>query len=531
MIKRSTPRTLLFTFIAAAIFPQFLHAQLNYGLSARDFPESADYMNNITHSHSAVRSLPGGLYDSLKFPGLPDARYARAQRQTFANYYSRSEGFLAGGKSAMLVRPIYQLQAGADAGAGETMYESALGFQMSFDIKKKIGGELRAATGMASFADYVDSQIVRTQRIPGWGDFAFADSNGVYSWQHVSGYLSWKPNRIFNLQAGRDKHFWGEGYRSLWLSDVSGPMPYVQQSTKIWKLQYTSLFAALSHPGGPTGRDIKTAYASFHLISFNATRWLNLQVFESVVWQGTDNNRFRGFDVNYLNPVVFYRPVEYSLGSSDNAMLGFGFGLRINQNNRFYGQLILDEFLLREIRARNGWWGNKQGLQLGYKSFNLFHVVGLTLQGELNIVRPYTYAHGSPQQSYTHAGMPLAHILGANFTEAIGILAFDRSRYFFSGKLMVAKYGVDTAGINYGGNPLLSYFPRPREYGNFIGQGLATNLIHAEFKAGWKLKLPFPIVFELTAGIRRQTAAGQAFNSAWVLGGLKLTPWRSYRDF
>ncbi|MCU0432623.1 MAG: hypothetical protein MUC87_04115 [Bacteroidia bacterium] len=508
-----------------------LPAQLNYGLSSKDYPTSSDYMNHITGEHAVVRSLPGALYDSVGILTTTTARIPRSRRYTFSNYYSSMEGLANGGNSAFLVRPVYQLQAGFDAGAGEAIYESALGFELSFDVKKKFGGELRAASGLATVPDYVDSQIVRTQRMPGWGDFAYGDSTGVYSWQHVSGYISWKPNKIFNLQAGRDKHFWGEGYRSLWLSDVSGPMPYLQQSTKIWKLQYTSLFAALSHPGGVTGRDIRTAYSSFHLISYNATRWLNLQVFESIVWQGTDNTRFRGFDVNYLNPLVFYRPVEYSLGSSDNAMLGFGFGVRINSNNRIYGQLILDEFFLREIRARRGWWANKQGLQLGYKSFNLFRVVGLTLQGEVNIVRPYTYAHGSPQQSYTHGGLPLAHILGANFTEGIGILAWDKSRYFLSGKLMVAEYGQDSAGINFGGNPLLSYSVRPREFGNFIGQGITTRLIQAEFKAGWKLRLAFPVVFELTAGIRRQTSASQAFNSAWVLAGLKLTPWRSYRDF
>ena len=214
--------------------------------------------------------------------------------------------------------------------------------RLAADVNKKLGGELRAATGLSSVADYIDSQIVKTRRMPGWGDYAFADTNGVYSWQHISGYVSWKPNAVFNLQAGRDKHFWGEGYRSLWLSDISGAMPYVQQSTKIWKLQYTTLLTALSHPYGSDLRSNRTAYASFHAISFNAAHWLNLQVFESVVWQGTDNNRFRGFDINYLNPMVFYRPVEYSLGSSDNAMLGFGFGVRINSNNRFYGQLILD---------------------------------------------------------------------------------------------------------------------------------------------------------------------------------------------
>jgi hypothetical protein len=534
-----TPRN-LFAVCSLLLLSIRLSAQLNNGLPSTDHPDQEQFTNNQYRIHTVIQSLPGARYDTLFYPYvtksmMPDAPSPyrpRHERYLFANAYNNgSHSPIAGGSSAFLVLPIYQLQAGYDAGAGTPIYESALGFRLAADVNKKLGGELRAATGLSSVADYIDSQIVKTRRMPGWGDYAFADTNGVYSWQHISGYVSWKPNDVFNLQAGRDKHFWGEGYRSLWLSDISGAMPYVQQSTKIWKLQYTTLLTALSHPYGSDLRNNRTAYASFHAISFNAAHWLNLQVFESVVWQGTDNNRFRGFDINYLNPMVFYRPVEYSLGSSDNAMLGFGFGVRINSNNRFYGQLILDEFFLKEIRARNGWWANKQGLQLGYKSFNLFKVAGLNLQGEVNIVRPYTYAHGSPQQSYTNGSLPLAHPLGANFKEALGMLAYEKERFYVSGKLLIAEYGQDSAGVNFGGNPLLSYTVRPREYGNFIGQGINTRLLLAEFKAGLKLRASFPIQFEITAAVRRQTTNAAAFNSAYLLAGLKLTPWRSYRDF
>ena len=56
-----------------------------------------------------------------------------------------------------------------------------------------------------------------------------------------------------------------------------------------------------------------------HLLSFNVTDWLNFSVFESIVWQGKDTLNNRGFDINYINPFVFYRPVEYNIGSADNA--------------------------------------------------------------------------------------------------------------------------------------------------------------------------------------------------------------------
>jgi hypothetical protein len=212
-------------------------------------------------------------------------------------------------------------------------------------------------------------------------------------------------------------------------------------------------------------------------------------------------------------------------------MLGFGLSIRLNANNRLYGQLILDEFFLREIRARSGWWANKYGLQMGWKSFNLFHLKGLNLQGEINLVRPYTYAHGSPQQSYTHAGMPLAHVLGANFSEGIGMLVWEGKQLFISGKIVLAHLGQDTLDKNFGGNPFRSYSVRPREFGNEIGQGLQTNLLLLEGKIGWRLRMAFPLQFELIAAIRRETTNRSASNSAWLMAGLKLTPFRIYRDF
>lgn len=509
-------------------------AQLNQGLPSNDYLDSIQYNDNRTSQHAVVRSQPGAAYNQLPASNGVDLMY-RGYRVNWKNAYAKPGTTPeAGGRNAFSILPIYQAQAGYDAGAGRLLTESALGFDARGDFNRKIGYTLRAAIGQTVLPDYLDSFARKSEVMPGWGDRAYAlDSNGRYGWQHISGYISWQPSSIFNLQLGRDKQFWGEGYRSLWLSDIGAAFPYLQQSTKIWKLQYTSLFAIMEDRTASTGSrsDYRRKYGTFHVLSWNATKWLNLQAFEAIIWQGTDSNRYRGFDVNYLNPLAFFRPIEYSLGSSDNAMLGFGLNIRLNANNRLYGQLILDEFFLREIRARSGWWANKYGLQMGWKSFNLFHLKGLNLQGEINLVRPYTYAHGSPQQSYTHAGMPLAHILGANFSEGIGMLVWEGKQLFISGKMVLARFGQDTLDKNFGGNPFLSYSVRPSEFGNEIGQGLQTNLLLLEGKIGWRLRMAFPLRFELTAAIRRETTDRNTLNSAWFMAGLKLTPFRTYRDF
>ena len=105
-----------------------------------------------------------------------------------------------------------------------------------------------------------------------------------------------------------------------------------------------------------------------------------MSIFEAIVWQDNDPNYRRGFDVNYLNPVLFYRPTEFSLGSPDNALLGFAVNVRVGKHALLYSQLMFDEFLLSNVRAGEGWFGNKQGLQLGVVGHDAFKIEGLMLR-------------------------------------------------------------------------------------------------------------------------------------------------------
>src|SRR5690606_26487963 len=75
-------------------------------------------------------------------------------------------------------------------------------------------------------------------------------------------------------------------------------------------------------------------FNSTHYLSWNITRYLNFSVFETVVFQGKDTLVNRGFDFNYINPVVFYRPVEYGLGSSDNVLLGANLSSKITNHHQ-----------------------------------------------------------------------------------------------------------------------------------------------------------------------------------------------------
>ena len=190
------------------------------------------------------------------------------------------------------------------------------------------------------------------------------DSIGAINlYSDIRSRISYSPNHIFNFQLGLDHNFIGEGARSMLLSDYGTSYPFGKIRMRFWRLEYAILYQFLRERDN---NQWAGKFASSHHLSFNAAKWLNIGVFETVVFQPKDTLVNRGFDVEYLNPFVFYRPQEYSLGSSDNVLLG----IQLNafwKKHTFYSQFILDEFYFAEIKAKSGWWANKFGGQFGVK--------------------------------------------------------------------------------------------------------------------------------------------------------------------
>ncbi len=411
-----------------------------------------------------------------------------------------------------------------------------VGVNLSANYKNKLALNFKFLACRQVFNGYMDSVVRETHVIPGIG-FAYRDNDDSvltrYSYQYYSGYISYSPNKIFNFQLGRDKHFWGDGYRSLFLSDIASPYPFFKITTNIWKLNYVNLFTIMKDATNPSGmvKDRLNKYATFHYLGWNITKRINVGLFESIVWQGSDSTRHRGYDINYLNPVIFFRPTEYSLGSSDNAFIGFSFKIKIFKKQQLYGQLLLDEFLLKEVLAQNGWWANKQAFQLGFKSFDLFKVRHLNFQTEFNFVRPYTYAHGSVQQNYAHLNQPLAHPLGANFMESASFINYRYKRLFIEAKGVYAIYGADSAGTDYGKNIFISYTNRASDYNNSTTQGLKTTLITASLRAAYIIDPSMNFKIELGLIDRIEHTATVTKQIPYIFFGIRTDLGNLYSDF
>jgi len=391
--------------------------------------------------------------------------------------------------------------------------------------------------------DYIRTVADNSEIIPGIG---YANPLGNNFAAHmIFGKVRYNPNHFFTFELGRDKHFLGYGYRSLMLSDNASPYPYFKIDTKVWKIRYSNIFSWLQDISDANGdpSKYKNKFTTSHYLDWNVTKSWSIGIFESIIWQGKDTLLNRGFDINYLNPVIFYRPVEFSQGSADNAILGLNTRIKITDNHHIYSQIVIDEFLLSEIRAdiRNfiapsdtaqfGWWANKYAFQLGYKYFNAFNVDGLDLQSELNLVRPFTYSHGSSIQNYAHFNQALAHPRGANFYEWILFVRYQKDNWRLSNQFIWSNYGTDSDSISYGGNLYERYQNRVGTYFHSIGQGLHNVLLYNDIKLSYLINKATNLEASIGYRIRYNSNKQTTEQSNLLYIGLKTQLWNRYTDY
>ena len=395
------------------------------------------------------------------------------------------------------LNPIVDLQVGKSSdGKASYTYVNTRGINFRGGLGKSLTFTTTVFESQGRFADYFNryAQSIKPAGgnpgiVPGIGiakefkddsfDFPLADAN-----------ITFIPNKYFDLQLGYGKNFIGDGYRSLLTTDGASPYPYFKLNTTFWKIKYTNTYMWLKdvRPEVTLERTYATKFMANHYLSWNVSNKLNLGFFESVIWTNTND---RGFDASFVNPIVFYRSVEFaSSARTGNALLGFTSKYKWNNNINLYGQFLLDEFSLGDIKKRDNSWKNKYGYQLGIKYYNAFGVKDLLVQAEYNHVRPYVYSHSDPITNYGHNNQNIGHQWGGNFREFIAIARYHQGRYYADAKLTAGTRGLDfdTADdqFNYGGNIYKDYdLQRPFDTGVKVGQGNKTTIVIADLQAGY----------------------------------------------
>ncbi len=412
----------------------------------------------------------------------------------------------------------------------ENLYTNSRGAWIYGTAGKRFSFSSTFFENQSRFPAYIDSFVSKYNVVPGEGRIKTFKQTG-FDYSNVTGTIAYNLNKHFNFQFGQDKNFIGDGYRSLLLSDNANTYPFLKLSTTAGPVRYMNLYAVMQDLQFPAPDEVvfKKKYASFHYLDINIGRFASFGILEGVIWK-SDSSRAQSFDINYINPFIFFRPVEFSLNSPDNVVLGFNLKIKITPKHIFYSQFMMDEFKLKEVQSGKGWYANKQALQVGVKTFDLF-VKDLDVMTEFNYVRPFMYAHRSTQTNYAHFNQALAHPLGSNFYESVSVLNYRYKNYLLKIEGMYALTGTDTSAANLGGDIYKSTDAFAMEYGNRVGQGLQSNLIFAEVRLSYLINPSYNFLFDVGMIYRRLSNEKAVANTQWFFIGIRTALTNRYHDF
>ncbi len=394
------------------------------------------------------------------------------------------------------VSPVLNVGLGTNSAHGnlpsKSTFSNTRGVEIRGNINKKLGFYTMVTDNQSSSTNFLVNYYKIYEGYPYQSFVKITNDNfDLLQGDYFSalGYFAFKPIKNLMMTFGHDKNFIGSGIRSMVLSDFSAPYLQLKTDLRIGRLQYLSILGQMTNLQivNPPYSQITNApkYMAFHHLNINLTKTLNVGLFESVMY----GNRKTGFELNYLNPVIFYRFVEGFLGSSDNAIVGADFKLNLFKTFTAYGQYFLDEYNSKEFK-KEGWWSKKYAWQLGAKYFDVFKIKNLDFQYELNRARPYMYSHFTNSTSYVNYNLPIAHPLGANFKEDIISVKYQpHAKIFLSFVAMNALKGEDKDSSNYGGNVKINNrIGRISEYDNYIGQGFQNRIKNTEMLASVMIK-------------------------------------------
>lgn len=417
------------------------------------------------------------------------------------------------------VNPILYVGTGKDSRLGTSLYTNTRGVEIRGMVDRKVGFYTSLTENQMQLPQYAMEygSLYGYNIVPHQGFWKGYKTSGVDFFE-ARGYIDFSISKSIWVQFGHDRTFIGNGFRSLIYSDFAPPTQFLRANLKVWKLNYLfQLNRMVADNKSPNGQRYPDKYMAFHHLSINIGKKLNLGFFESIVFSPQDSVNGGTFEFSYLNPVIFYRAIEQQNGSADNALLGIDWKWLIHPGISFYGQFVLDEFVLHNMTSGNGWWGNKYALQGGIKYIDVAGIPNLDLQVEGNVVRPYTFSHKNLFTSYTNFLQPVGHPMGANFYEVAAVGRYQpiprltvtlKSSYLRTGRDAVP---ATNPVVSWGQDINKSYDLRLQDYNNKIAQGADNTIIYNDLLVSYMLRHNFFIDFRQT--FRNSSSPSAAFNN------------------
>ena len=421
-------------------------------------------------------------------------------------------------KVYVAINPILNIGFGYDVSAKKLLTYNLKGLEIRADIGQKVSIYTSFLNTVGKFPTYINVYNALTGVVPGEGNIRNRGKGGL-DFSSINAYISYSPVKQFNIQVGNGKHFIGDGYRSLLLSDNAYTYPYAQLTTTVWRIKYTTIYAELINDlrnFNDFGQGFPRKLANFNYLSIDAAKFLQLGIFEGITWRRTTEKGNTYFNYNFLNPILGIRAFQKKLNDNTTKIYGANVKVTLPKYIVLYVQYMFNKY------GKKGSSDRRMGWQVGAKYFDVGGIKNLNFQVEYNSVRPYSYQGQDSAIGYYHYNQSLGHPMGANFNEFLVLLNYQYKRIYASYKMSYIQTATDSSKTQNFGNDITDIAAQASTLNNVrIQNGFAYNVMDHDLRFGYILNPKINMVIEGKLQFRKYTSkilgtAGLKSNSFMV---------------
>jgi len=337
-------------------------------------------------------------------------------------FYIKGQDFQIG------IDPVYDFRFGKDFGDTSAYADTVQlvgntrGLRIEVDFGKNISIQTSFYENQAHLPLYLYHYANATGVVPGMGRHKKFKSAG-FDYAASYGWINWRLKPWLRLELGHGKHFIGNGYRSMLLSDMASAYPYlkgvIESPNRKWAYHTmgVKLQSLERQPKGEVPESLfKQKNATFHYLTFKPARWLEVGLFEGTIWpRWDDSTGTTSPQWGMYVPIIGLSSAQINGAGSFATVQGLNFNTG-SKRIRLYGQAGF-------TRAK---WTTHQ---FGFKLFDL-PLSGLVLQTEYNSASSSDFlSNASDLNAYNHLNENLGHREGSNFQEFVVIAHFHRKRW------------------------------------------------------------------------------------------------------
>ncbi len=399
----------------------------------------------------------------------------------------------------LVIDPAFRFEIAKDFREGSAyandghMEQNSRGFRIAANLGPTVSFQSMFMENQATPPAYLYNYAQTSGAVPGQGRLKNFNTRGLdFAW--ATGNVSWSPRPWINAQLGQGRHFVGNGYRSVLLSDNASPFPYVKFSVlpNSHRIQYSAIYAKLQQIGTadrlPTGDASESLFwwkrATFLHLSTNLGP-LQLALFEGTLWKTIGPDGVLPFNALQLNPVIGLNAAINGFNGPHTELLGLDAKYRITNKLFAYGQYALTD----PARNRYAW-------QAGFQCFDFLRR-DLHLLAEFNQATPFAYTMADARMSWTSSGQPLASPSGTGYTELVVRADYGiQQRFWFQGELsmmerafglnMTPLPGADIYGTDAG--PATNGWNRSRLYGGVNASWRMNQMTNMQITLGYSMR-------------------------------------------